>query len=212
MVPHMGYVSPTRPLCTAVSAPSHTPTCPPTKFSPTVTAGRCLSWFPSSDGRCPESVTLNCFPVPPTLSILAQEGHFWWTPLGIEKRLPRGWSKPRRAAQRQRDEASGYPIHSTPAGMLLGTWHRVLEAPHLFPNHICDEEHVSLQVKYKSILSFLKKKRRIIKIKISLQIHQKDWYWSWSFNTLAIWCEELTTGKDPDAGKDWRQEEKGMIG
>ena len=30
----------------------------------------------------------------------------------------------------------------------------------------------------------------------------------WSSNTLAIWCEELI-GKDPDAGKDWRQEEKG---
>ena len=28
-------------------------------------------------------------------------------------------------------------------------------------------------------------------------------------NTLVTWCEELT-GKDPDAGKDWRQEEKGM--
>ena len=31
---------------------------------------------------------------------------------------------------------------------------------------------------------------------------------SWSSNTLSTWCEEL--GKDPDAGKDWRQEEKGM--
>ena len=28
-------------------------------------------------------------------------------------------------------------------------------------------------------------------------------------NTLATWCEELTHFKDPDAGKDWRQEEKG---
>ena len=28
-------------------------------------------------------------------------------------------------------------------------------------------------------------------------------------NTLATWCEGLTHGKDPDAGKDWRQEEKG---
>ena len=27
--------------------------------------------------------------------------------------------------------------------------------------------------------------------------------------TLANWCEELTPGKDTDAGKDWRQEEKG---
>ena len=35
----------------------------------------------------------------------------------------------------------------------------------------------------------------------------KDWCWSWSSNTLANWCE--LPGKDPDAGKDQRQEEKG---
>ena len=28
-------------------------------------------------------------------------------------------------------------------------------------------------------------------------------------NTLATWCEELTHFKDPDAGKDWRWEERG---
>ena len=28
-------------------------------------------------------------------------------------------------------------------------------------------------------------------------------------NILAMWCEELTHWKDPDAGKDWGQEEKG---
>ena len=33
---------------------------------------------------------------------------------------------------------------------------------------------------------------------------------SWSSNTLATWWEELTHWKDPDAGKVWRQEEKGM--
>ena len=32
---------------------------------------------------------------------------------------------------------------------------------------------------------------------------------SWNSNTLATWCEELTHWKDPDAGKDWRWEEKG---
>ena len=37
----------------------------------------------------------------------------------------------------------------------------------------------------------------------------KDWCWSWNSNTLATWCEEHFIGKDPDAGKDWRQEEKG---
>ena len=40
-------------------------------------------------------------------------------------------------------------------------------------------------------------------------IHWKDWCWRWSSNTLATWCEQLTIGKDPNAGKDWRQEEKG---
>ena len=43
-----------------------------------------------------------------------------------------------------------------------------------------------------------------------LNIHWKDWCWSWNSNNLATWCEELTHWKDPDAGKDWRQEEKGM--
>ena len=41
-------------------------------------------------------------------------------------------------------------------------------------------------------------------------MHWKDWYWSWNSNTLATWCEELTHWKDPDAGKGWGQEEKGM--
>ena len=43
-----------------------------------------------------------------------------------------------------------------------------------------------------------------------VNVHWKDWCWSWNSNTLATWCEELTHWKDPDAGKDWRQEEKGM--
>ena len=28
-------------------------------------------------------------------------------------------------------------------------------------------------------------------------IHWKDWYWSWSFSTLATWCEEPTNWKRP---------------
>ena len=43
----------------------------------------------------------------------------------------------------------------------------------------------------------------------TLNIYWKDWCWSWSSNTLATWFKELTYWKDPDAGKDWRQEEKG---
>ena len=30
-----------------------------------------------------------------------------------------------------------------------------------------------------------------------LNIHQKDWCWSWKSNTLATWCEELTHLKSP---------------
>ena len=40
-----------------------------------------------------------------------------------------------------------------------------------------------------------------------LNMHWKDWCWNWNSNTLATWCKELTR-KDPDAGKDWRWEEK----
>ena len=43
-----------------------------------------------------------------------------------------------------------------------------------------------------------------------LNILWKDWCWSWTYNTLAMWCEEWTHLKRPDAGKDWRWEEKGM--
>ena len=31
----------------------------------------------------------------------------------------------------------------------------------------------------------------------SWNIHWKDWCWSWSSNTLATWCEELTHWKRP---------------
>ena len=34
-------------------------------------------------------------------------------------------------------------------------------------------------------------------IKSVLNIHWKDWCWSWNSNTLAFWCEELTSWKRP---------------
>ena len=42
-----------------------------------------------------------------------------------------------------------------------------------------------------------------------LNIHWKDWCWSWNSSTLATWCKNWLIGKDLVAGKDWRQEEKG---
>ena len=43
-----------------------------------------------------------------------------------------------------------------------------------------------------------------------LNIHWKDWCWSWNSNPVATWCKELTYLKRPYSGKDWGQEEKGM--
>ena len=34
-------------------------------------------------------------------------------------------------------------------------------------------------------------------LKSVLNIHWKDWCWSWSSNTLATWCEEVTHWKRP---------------
>ena len=36
-----------------------------------------------------------------------------------------------------------------------------------------------------------------IPMSIPMNIHWKDWCWSWNFNTLATWCEELTHKKRP---------------
>ena len=33
--------------------------------------------------------------------------------------------------------------------------------------------------------------------KLILNIHWRDWYWGWSSNTLATWCEESTHWKNP---------------
>ena len=41
-----------------------------------------------------------------------------------------------------------------------------------------------------------------------LNIHWKDWCWSWSSNIWPLDVKIQLTGKDPDAAKDWRQEEK----
>ena len=43
---------------------------------------------------------------------------------------------------------------------------------------------------------------------ITLNVHWKDWYWSWSFSTLAPEVKSWLIGKDRETEKDWRQEEK----
>ena len=43
-----------------------------------------------------------------------------------------------------------------------------------------------------------------------LNIHWKDWCWSWNSSTLATWCKNWLTGKDPEARKEWRLEDQAM--
>ena len=43
-----------------------------------------------------------------------------------------------------------------------------------------------------------------------LNIHLKVWCWSWNSKLWPPDVKNWLTGKDPDAGKDWRWEEKGM--
>ena len=53
------------------------------------------------------------------------------------------------------------------------------------------------------------KESKSVNLKATLNIHWKDWCWSWSSNTLATWCKELSHWKICAAGKGWRQEEMG---
>ena len=48
-------------------------------------------------------------------------------------------------------------------------------------------------------------------MKSILYIHWKDWCWSWSSNIWPPDAKSWLTRKDSEAGKDWRQEEKGMV-
>ena len=54
--------------------------------------------------------------------------------------------------------------------------------------------------------------RRLLRVrwKSTLNIHWKDWCWSWSSSPLATEVKTWLTRKDPDAGRDWGQEEKGL--
>ena len=47
------------------------------------------------------------------------------------------------------------------------------------------------------------------KRKSTLNIHWKDWGWSWSSNTLATWCKELTPWKRPWCWERLKAERKG---
>ena len=42
-----------------------------------------------------------------------------------------------------------------------------------------------------------KRSNQSILMESTLNIHWKDWCWSWNSNTLATWCEELTHWKKP---------------
>ena len=58
--------------------------------------------------------------------------------------------------------------------------------------------------------TWIRRSNQSILKEIVLNIHWNDWCWSWSSNTWPPDAKNWLTGKDPDAGQDWRQEEEGM--
>ena len=51
--------------------------------------------------------------------------------------------------------------------------------------------------------------RSILK-RSTLNIHWKDWCWSWTFNTMATWCKERTHGQRPWCWGRLRAEGEGL--
>ena len=49
-------------------------------------------------------------------------------------------------------------------------------------------------------------------MKSTLNTLWMDWCWKWNSNTWPPDTNSWLTGKDPDAGKNWRQKEKGKTG
>ena len=47
------------------------------------------------------------------------------------------------------------------------------------------------------VLWTARRSNQLTERKSTLNIHWKDWCWSWSSNTLATWCKELTHWKRP---------------
>ena len=60
-----------------------------------------------------------------------------------------------------------------------------------------------------SVPSSARRSNQSILKEIKPEYSLKDWCWSWSSNSLPPDVKNWLIGKDPDIGKDWRQEEKG---
>ena len=69
---------------------------------------------------------------------------------------------------------------------------------------------VVLEKTLESPLTARRSNQSILK-EISPEYSLEYWCWSWNSSTLAMWCHWLI-GKDPDAGKDWWWDEKGITG
>ena len=65
------------------------------------------------------------------------------------------------------------------------------------------EKTLESPLDYKEIKLVNPKKRKLIQ-----NTHWKDWCWSWSFNLVHLMQKTWCIGKEPDAGKDWEQEEE----
>ena len=72
--------------------------------------------------------------------------------------------------------SSSWQIYSFPEGWALKNW--------------CFQTVVLEKTRESSLDQTSQSQRKLI-----LNLHQKDWCWSWNSNTLAIWCKEPTYWK-----------------
>ena len=74
----------------------------------------------------------------------------------------------------------------------VGLWRKLSAKKLILLNYGVEDSWCPLDYKEIQPVHPKKKKKKSI-----LNIHWKDWCWSWNSNTLPTWCEELTHWKIP---------------
>ena len=123
--------------------------------------------------------------------------------------LEEKYDQPRQHIKKQRDyfankglSSQRYGFSSSHVWMLVGLWRKLSTEELVLLNcGVGEDSWESLGMQGDWISPFSRKS--------VLNIHWKDWCWSWNSNTLATWCAELTHWKRPWCWERLRAEGEG---
>ena len=122
----------------------------------------------------------------------------------------KSYDKPRQLIKKQRHHFVDKGTHSQSYGFSSScVWIWVLDHKEDWALKNWCLQTVLLEKTLESPLDTRRSNLSMLKRKSTLNNHWKDWCWTWSSIILATWYGSPLIGKDPDAGKDWGQEEKG---